>query len=144
MADSNKFRGPTGNPYLAYNLHGELVLSPDDIWLQISSNIGKYIDEQGEKMRSKIVDFEGKKQLNVIFSCDSFEYMDPFSNKFAWGDFLKSLSEKKKIQNLILEISFFVISQLQHQFPKFRAKLHYFRLQKNILTIEYLGNVSAE
>ena len=54
------FSGPTTNAFfdsffLAYTLHGELVLSPDDIWLQISSNIGRYIYKYENKFRNKIV-----------------------------------------------------------------------------------------
>lgn len=98
-AKKNCYLGATGNAffdafYLAYNLHGELVLSPDDIWLQVTSQIGKYIDDNGEKMRDKIVDFEGKEQLNVLFQCVDRECMNPFSNKFNWRQFLKEIEDK--------------------------------------------------
>ena len=62
------WRGPTGHPFfdslfLAYSIHGEIALSPDDVWIQIASEFSKYIDINAEKLRNKIVTFDGKKDL---------------------------------------------------------------------------------
>ena len=51
--------------YTAWLTHGEIVLSPDDIWLQISMVFAEYVNDNSEKLRSKIVDFEGKKVLKI-------------------------------------------------------------------------------
>ena len=62
------WRGPTGHPFfdslfIAYSIHGEIALSPDDVWIQIASEFSKYIDLNAEELRSKIVTFDGKKNL---------------------------------------------------------------------------------
>lgn len=49
----------------AYNNHNELILSPDDMWIQISLQFGCYINEHAEEMRSFFVLHEGKKFLEV-------------------------------------------------------------------------------
>jgi hypothetical protein len=62
--------GITGNGffdafYLAWALHGNLVISPDDIWLQIMHNVQVYINNNAEQLRSKLVSHEGKMKLIV-------------------------------------------------------------------------------
>ena len=52
--------GPTSNYFfdalfLAYTAHGELVLSPSDIWLAILASFSDYVNDNAEKLRSKIV-----------------------------------------------------------------------------------------
>jgi hypothetical protein len=49
----------------AYNNHGDIVLSPDDVWFQILSQVSKYIDSNAEALRSKFVSHDGKKFLSV-------------------------------------------------------------------------------
>jgi len=55
--------GPTKNSffdalYLAYVRHGELVLSPDDVWLQINHCFCKYANKFQDKLRNKIVPYD--------------------------------------------------------------------------------------
>ncbi len=50
---------------LAYNLHGSLVLSPDDLLLLIELNAKKYICINAEKLRDKFVSHSGKVRLVV-------------------------------------------------------------------------------
>ena len=62
------WRGPTGHPFfdalfVAYSIHGEVALSPDDVWIQIASEFSKYIDINAKELRNKILTFEGKKDL---------------------------------------------------------------------------------
>jgi hypothetical protein len=62
--------GITGNGffdafYLAWALHGNLILSPDDIWLQIMHNVQIYINNNAKTLRSKLVNHEGKIKLDV-------------------------------------------------------------------------------
>ncbi|AYV77211.1 MAG: hypothetical protein Barrevirus19_6 [Barrevirus sp.] len=49
----------------AYNNHEDLVLSPDDVWLVITLQFSKYINDNAEKMRNMFVTHEGKKKLSV-------------------------------------------------------------------------------
>ncbi len=50
----------------AYNNHHNLVISPDDVWLAIMTQFSFYINANAETLRSKLVDFQGKKQLVVL------------------------------------------------------------------------------
>ncbi len=52
--------------YSAYMSHGSIILSPDDIWIQICMNFSKYISEFPEDLRYLFVDHEGKKKLVVV------------------------------------------------------------------------------
>jgi hypothetical protein len=49
----------------AYNTHGDVGLSPDDIWFQILSWVTKYIDSNAETLRSKFVEHSDQKFLSV-------------------------------------------------------------------------------
>jgi hypothetical protein len=49
----------------AYGEHRPLVISPDMVWLMILQGFAAHVDQNGEKLRSKFVDFEGKKMLIV-------------------------------------------------------------------------------
>jgi len=59
----------------AYNNHGDLILSPDDIWIQIALYMSKYININSEKLRNKFVLHQGNKKLTII------EYSDYENNK---------------------------------------------------------------
>jgi hypothetical protein len=37
--------------YLPYALHGDLVLSPDDIWLAITMSFSEYVNDHAEELR---------------------------------------------------------------------------------------------
>lgn len=51
--------------YLAYVLHSDIMLSPDDIWIAITIGFSNYVNENSEKLRDLIVDFEGKKGIVI-------------------------------------------------------------------------------
>ena len=51
--------------YLAYKDHRPLVLSPDMVWLSLTQGFALHINENAEKLRDKLVHFEGKKQIDV-------------------------------------------------------------------------------
>ena len=81
--------GPTSNAFfdsffLAYALHGDLVLSPDDIWLQINNCFATYVNNYPEELRSKIVTFEGKKDLIVLYNDQSPDFHDMTDKSFRW------------------------------------------------------------
>lgn len=52
----------------AYNTHGDIALSPDDVWFQILTQITKYIDSNAEALRSKFVSHKEKQFLSVTTS----------------------------------------------------------------------------
>ena len=43
----------------AYNRHGDVVLAPDEIWIQICSFFNKYVNDNAERLRDKFVTHEG-------------------------------------------------------------------------------------
>ncbi|EFA84905.1 hypothetical protein PPL_01898 [Heterostelium album PN500] len=49
----------------AYSRHHGLVIRPDDIWIAIVTQFSFYINAFSEELRNKIVDFEGKRNLDV-------------------------------------------------------------------------------
>jgi len=103
------FRGPTGNPFfdyifLAYALHKELVLSPDDIWVQISSCFAQYVDRNAEDLRNRIVTHEEKKILKVFYNCTDPDFQEITSDKFRWDYILDEFSKLIKT-NTIGDIS---------------------------------------
>jgi hypothetical protein len=57
----------------AYNNHEDLVLSPDDVWLQVCFHFSKFVNKYPEDMRDKIVDFADKKTLSVVTSTETEE-----------------------------------------------------------------------
>lgn len=68
---SDKTRIDNTNSFLgafldAYNYHGDIVLSPDDIWIAITLFISNYIDNNAEFLRNKFVKHSGKMALTVI------------------------------------------------------------------------------
>lgn len=61
----NNFYGAFVN---AYNNHGDIILSPDDIWIMICLKFSKYINDNSEALREKFVSHTGKKALSVTTS----------------------------------------------------------------------------
>ncbi|KAL0479876.1 hypothetical protein AKO1_007360 [Acrasis kona] len=51
--------------FKCYSNHHFLVLKPDDVWIAITTQFSNYVNKHGEELRSKFVDFEGKKELVV-------------------------------------------------------------------------------
>ncbi len=49
----------------AYGEHRPLVLSPDMVWLMIAQGFAQHVDLNTEKLRPYLVDFDGKKHINV-------------------------------------------------------------------------------
>jgi hypothetical protein len=49
----------------AYNTHHNLILRPDDIWQAILTQFSFYVNANGEALRDKFVDFDGKKKLII-------------------------------------------------------------------------------
>ncbi len=82
--------------YSAYNSHGSIILSPDDIWIQICMNFSRYISEFPEELRYLFVDHEDKKQLVVT--------LDELDFKIFTKEILKQIEENTK-DNLTNKLS---------------------------------------
>ena len=103
--------GPTSNAFfdaffLAFVLHGEIVLSPDDIWIQISSCFAQYVNNYAEKLRDKIVGFQNKKDLIVIYDERDPGMQNMKEKNFRWDVLVNNFSGliKKNTLNDIGEI----------------------------------------
>jgi hypothetical protein len=46
--------------------HGDLKITPDDLWLTIMLYFSKYVGKHAEKLRNAFVTHEGQKKLVVI------------------------------------------------------------------------------
>ena len=73
--------------YLAYLFLGEIVLSPDDIWLQITSLLSKIIDDNAEIFRKSFVDHKGKKILEVKYNGTDAGFENIYDPDFRWDIF---------------------------------------------------------
>lgn len=49
----------------AYNYHGDIKITPDDVWMVIMFYFSKYVNDNSEQLRSAFVSHEGKKKLVV-------------------------------------------------------------------------------
>jgi hypothetical protein len=49
----------------SYNQHHHLVIKPDDVWLAIIVQFGRYVDANAEALRHLFVEHEGKKKVVV-------------------------------------------------------------------------------
>jgi len=76
--------------FLPYNLHGEIILSPDDIWFQISLAFSQHVNINSEALREKFVSHKGKKKLIVYYGVDE----NPFKKDFRWKDMLREFEKE--------------------------------------------------
>jgi hypothetical protein len=65
-------RGLIGAASVAYNMHHDLVLRPDDVWQAIVTQFSFYVQANAEALRDKLVSHEGKKELVVCSSGSLF------------------------------------------------------------------------
>ena len=93
---SNKF---FGSFWEAYNRHGEIILSPDDIWIQICLGFSHHVNANSESLRKKFVDHEGQKELVVYYPQNE----NPLAVGFRWEQmfdgFEKELAKNTKGNN---------------------------------------------
>jgi len=116
IIDKNCCNGPTGHPFfdsffLAFVLHGEIVLSPDDIWLQINSCFAQYVNKFSENLRSKIVKFHDKKDLIVFYDVTDSAFQNIRDKFFRWDIIISNFSKlikKNTIENIsdLIECNF--------------------------------------
>lgn len=71
---------------MAYGEHRPLVLSPDMVWLMIAQGFAQHVDLNAEKLRPYLVNFDGKKHINVSDG--------ELPAKWNWDDAFPIFSEK--------------------------------------------------
>ena len=57
---------------IAYANHGQVVLTPDDVWTCISVQFAKYVEANAEALRDLFVSFSGKEK--IVIDMDSVNY----------------------------------------------------------------------
>lgn len=82
----------------AYNYHGDIVLSPDDIWIAISLYVSKYIDDNAETLRKKFVMHDGKIKLTVVEKANSLSESIALERK--WDYFFVAMCEQIKLNTV--------------------------------------------
>lgn len=73
--------GFVGACIYAYNLHLHLVLSPDAVWIAITTSLSRFINANAEKLRGKFVEHEGQLELKAVSMGDlsTANYQELFS-----------------------------------------------------------------
>ncbi len=99
-------------------MHGEVVLSPDDVWLAILGSLTKYIDDYAEELRDLIVSHKDKKDLVVKYDIMDPRFSDIYSKEFRWdliiGGFSKLIkSETKANISNIIECNFSTTKEIE-------------------------------
>lgn len=72
----------------AYNNHGDVKITPDDVWITIMLYFKEYVNSNAEKLRTKFVSHEGKKELTVITENETDESQ--------WDEFFAKIIEAIK------------------------------------------------
>jgi hypothetical protein len=72
----------------AYNNHGDVKITPDDVWITIVLYFKEYVNTNAEKLRTKFVSHEGKKELTVTAGKET--------NESQWDDFFAKIIEAIK------------------------------------------------
>jgi hypothetical protein len=58
---------------VAYANHGQVVLTPDDIWTCISVQFAKYVEANAEALRDLFVSFSGKQKITIDMNSVDYE-----------------------------------------------------------------------
>jgi hypothetical protein len=74
--------------YRSYSSEHNLILRPEDVWLAIVTQFSFYVNANSEQLRSKFVDFDGKKELIVygsgtIRTVDHGKFMKSFATQIS-------------------------------------------------------------
>ena len=75
--------------WIPFNLHSELILSPDDIWIAICLGFSHHVNTNSEQLREMFLDHKGKKTLVVEYPPDE----NPFSKGFRWDVILQGFEQ---------------------------------------------------
>ena len=57
--------GFVGAALSAYSQHHRLIISPDDVWIAITTAFGRFVEHRADEFRQFFVQHEGKKELKV-------------------------------------------------------------------------------
>lgn len=76
----------------AYNLHGDILLNPDDIWIMISLYFSQYVDSNAEQLRSRFVTHQGQIKLVVRENAKTLE--DSIKMERDWTNFFNQIVEQ--------------------------------------------------
>ncbi len=75
----------------AYAEHRPVALSPDVVWLLISQTFGRYVNQNAEQLRSKIVKHDGVKELTIV---SNFDLLGGGASATAWNTMLNGFSKQ--------------------------------------------------
>jgi len=75
--------------YEAYNLHGDVLISPDDVWITILFFFSQYVNDNSDKLREKFVYHKGKMSLTVVEHARNYEESLLVEKK--WDVFFKEI-----------------------------------------------------
>lgn len=87
----------------AYQNHYPLTISPDIAWLLICQGFANHVNADPEKIRSQLVNFEGKKTLTVVRDVSKLANIADFQWETVFPDFAEqigSFTGKELIENL--------------------------------------------
>ena len=79
--------------YQSYVNHVPVTVNPDTLWMLIIQGFSRHIDQNAEKLRNKLVDFDGKKILIVDGDEETIEDI----NKEGWEKTFESFVEMIKV-----------------------------------------------
>lgn len=82
--------GLLGTMYHAYSQHIPLSLRPDDLWIAILVNFGRYIQTHTEQVRQIFVDHPGKKKLEIETNVPMAQYLTPAQ----WEQLISQMSQE--------------------------------------------------
>ena len=93
--------GLLGTIYQAYSQHIPLTLRPDDLWMAILVNFGRYVQNHSEQVRSLFVDHLGRKELVVSVTSPYLEH----TTEEHWTQFVGLMAQQiqKNTKNEIVE-----------------------------------------
>jgi hypothetical protein len=89
-----------GSFLAAYNLHGDIILVPDDIWIQISLFFSKYINSgnNAEILRKKLVNHENK--IELIVKEYPSNQIEAIEMEYKWDYFFSEIIKQIELHTL--------------------------------------------
>lgn len=92
----------------AYQNHYPITISPDIMWLMISKGFSNHVNNSPEKLRSMIVNFDGKQTLTVNRNDKEVRDMAAFNWESIFPEFAEQISGftgKALVDNLTADFS---------------------------------------
>lgn len=87
--------------YRAYANHGEVMLSPDDVWLMIQLSFSRYVNlcpENAERLRPLLVHHEGKKVIEVVIPAPVGSIGNQGYKNLPWTSFCDAVLNEMQSQ----------------------------------------------